>query len=194
MRLEKQFAESEDEDEAPELQFREFTTGDGELVKRTIAAQLRDGATGRLNVLAPPDYGRLAETIYSDAEVPLKSSPLKGVTLSALAGVGGAGGSISMLQIFHSGVTPSEAAVSVLFVAGTMIVMGAANAVRRAVEAGLEQKLLRVMGATEARVVGAVRDSAAKEKRTKKRRKRAQTATAEHTQGQLNNSQEVGAA
>jgi hypothetical protein len=61
----------------------------------------------------------------------------------------------------------TEASVSVLFVAGAMIILGAANAVRRAVESGLEHKLLKVFGMTEGRIVGQTRNDAAKQMRVK---------------------------
>jgi hypothetical protein len=171
------FSERKDGDEAPELRVRGFTEGNSELVIRTIATQLRDGATGRLPVSMLPAIESLAEAIYRDADVPVVSSPLKGVTLSNL--VAGAG-SVSVVQIFHSGVTPAEATGSVLFIAGTMIILGAANAVRRAIEAGLEQKLLKVLGFTqEVKDFGRLRDSNSRQKRTKTRTTQAQPAMAE---------------
>lgn len=49
-----------------------------------------------------------------------------------------------------------------------MVTTSAANGVRQPVEAGLEQKLLKIFGATEAtRAVGDVKNTAAKEKRAK---------------------------
>jgi hypothetical protein len=133
LRLGYEFEELEDEYDSPQLQLREYRIIDGEVLKRTIAAQLRAGTTGRIDPINPPNYEGLADSIYRNAEIPLRLSPLKGVTLSSLLG---ATGSAGMLQLFHSGVTPTEAALSVLFVAGTMIVFGAADVVRRAVEAG----------------------------------------------------------
>lgn len=78
-RLEAEFAEFADEDEAPELQLREFKQGGDELVKQTIAMHLQDGVVGRIRLKFLVQYDALAATIYKHAEIPIKSSPLSGV-------------------------------------------------------------------------------------------------------------------
>lgn len=158
--------DSEDEDEASELQVRDFTMGGGDLVIQNIASLLRSGVTGRLTHEQIPNYNRFAETIYNHAEIPVKSSPLNGVTLSTL--VGGTG-SVGILELFHSGVSPTEAALSVLFAGGALIVMGTADAVRRAVATGVEQRLLGFFGVKEHGKVVSRRTRAANEKRAKKK-------------------------
>jgi hypothetical protein len=90
-----------------------------------------------------PDYFETASIILEEVEIPVRASPLQGATLAPL--IGGSG-SIGLLEVFHNGVSAADAAISVLFVAGAMIVLGTANAVRRALEAGIESKLLRVFG------------------------------------------------
>ena len=50
-----------------------------------------------------------------------------------------------------------EASISVLFVAGSMVIFGAAKGVARALEQGLEQKLLKIFGVAQERTVAARR-------------------------------------
>jgi hypothetical protein len=87
--------------------------------------------------------------------LPVRNSALKGSTLASL--ISGGGGTVGIIEIFHTGVTPAEALVSVVFVAGATILLGAANAVRRALEAGLELKLQRLFGMQDAQVIARLR-------------------------------------
>jgi hypothetical protein len=142
---------SPEKSDIPELQLRDLAAGDMELVKMTLVQHLKAGAVGEVikfpypgpPELDLPNYPALAAAIFETAEIPVRNSPLKGTTLAALVS---SSSSISILEVAHSGVTATEAIVSVLFIAGTMIVLGAANAVRRAIEAGLEHKLLLIFG------------------------------------------------
>ena len=103
------------------------------------------------------DYFKEASIIRETAEIPVKASPLQGTTLTTLLG---GSGTAAVLEVFHNGVTPAEATVSILFVAGAMIFLGTANAVRRALEAGLERKLLRTFGVEPDNTIAKNRDQA----------------------------------
>lgn len=165
-----EFAEFEDEDkdELGELHINEAKFGKGELIKQMIVMHLVSGLEELPSRSLLIRFEDLAEAIYEKAEIPVKSSPINGVTLSSLVGGAGVAG---VLQLFHSGVTPGEAVITVLFLAGTMVILGAANGVRRALDAGLEQKVLKVFGATDdAKYVGNDRDWQAKRKRIARRR------------------------
>jgi hypothetical protein len=97
------------------------------------------------------NYRNVASDIIERAEIPVKGSPLKGATLAALSGVSGA----SILELFHSGVPLQEACITILFLASTPIIFGAAKGVARAVEEGLEQKVLKLFGVAEHRAAKA---------------------------------------
>ena len=103
------------------------------------------------------NYRNVASNIIESAEIPVRASPLKGVTLGALAG-----GGVSILNLIHSGIGLEEASISVLFAAGTMVIWGAAKGVARALEHGLEQKLLKIFGVAQVRTVAARRVAGAK--------------------------------
>ena len=119
---------------------RDFSVNSAIDVIFLLSRHLKAGIIGQLS---EPHYLNIASAILEAAELPVRSSPLQGTTLASLIG---ASGSVAVLQIFHNGVSPAEAVVSVLFLAGAMIVLGTANAVRRALEAGLERKLLHAFG------------------------------------------------
>lgn len=93
----------------------------------------------------PPNVAEFVVEVCASAEIPVQSSPLNGVTLTGLLG---AGGTASVIHLFQSGVTIQQAAVAVVFVGGSMIVLGAAAAVNRAVSEGLELWLKARFGGT----------------------------------------------
>jgi hypothetical protein len=111
-------------------------------------------------MLAISDYSALSLRIIETAEIPVRASPLKGTTLATLGG-----GSYTILELFHSGVSLQEASTAVVFVAGAMIVFGVADAVGRALAAGVEDKLLKIFGLGKERTVGALRNISTKAKR-----------------------------
>jgi hypothetical protein len=137
----------------PVLEMRDYRPGNISIIDTLLAWHLRAGRIGPFGS-DDADYFKAASIIRETAEIPVKFSPLRGETLTSLLGVGSAG----VLEIFHNGVTPAEAIVSVVFVAGAMILLGTANAVRRAIEAGLERKLLITFGVDQAKAIAEVRE------------------------------------
>jgi hypothetical protein len=100
-RLERELAESEDYDGySPDLQLRDFIEGGKVSVETALSWHLKIGAVGRFSMLDLPDYDSLASAIFNTAEVPVKTSPLKGITL---AGLVGGSSSVSLIEILHSG-------------------------------------------------------------------------------------------
>jgi hypothetical protein len=164
-------ARLDDPDEAPTLEIRDFLPDGRSAVVNILAWHLRAGRT------MPPkdadrakytmDYIQTAQSILA-AEVPLRTSPLHSMSLGSLVGGSGV---VGVLEIFHSGVSPAEAAVSVLFVAGAIIVLGTANAVRRALEAGVETKLLAVFGVERDKHVSDERETIARRAKAAQRKK-----------------------
>jgi len=150
-----------------ELEIQDYVPNGQSVFLTTLAWHLKAGRA------TPPedatyddyviDYFGAAQNILLQAELPVRASPLQGVSLSTLLGSGGA---IGVMKLFHRGVTPAEAAVSVLFVAGAMIVFGTANAVRRALEVGVEQKLLSVFGIDRDLLISEKREAVARQERT----------------------------
>jgi hypothetical protein len=178
--LEAELATSEDDSDSPGLEARGFTTGGKELLETALTWHLRSGTVGRLSMFDLSNYRNVALDIIETAEIPVTASPLKGATLAALAGGGGA----SILDLFHSGVGMEEAGISILFLAGTVVIFGAAKGVARALEKGLEQKVLQMFGVTQQRTVSARRVAGAITPRVSRRR--AKTAsTVEETQAQV---------
>jgi hypothetical protein len=150
------FGALKDENYDADLELRDFRQGDKQLVVSSLALHLKSGFRSQFqDNLDLPNYEKLASDITETALIPVRYSPLQGRTFASL--IGGSG-SVSLLEVFHTGVSPAEAVVSVLFVAGAMIVFGAANAVRRAVEAGVEYKLLAAFWVKEEKVIAASRD------------------------------------
>ena len=163
-----ELAEGEDDDCRTRLEIRDIAEGDRSLLESALVFHFKAGGTGSINLEDPPNYGRLATLILENAEIPVRASPLKGETLASL--ISGGGGTLGLIEIFHTGVTPTEAMVSVAFVAGATILLGAANAVRRAVEAGLELKLQSLFGLPDLRVIASGRTQATVNRRAKTRK------------------------
>jgi hypothetical protein len=168
-------ADFDDDVGPPTLELRDFTPTNTSIVDTLLAWHLKVGLIGPFG-LDDPDYFKVASIIRDTAEIPVKTSPLKGITLTTLLG---GGGSAAVLEVFHNGVTPAEATVSVLFVAGAMILLGTANAVRRAVEAGLERKLLLIFGVEPDKTIAKDREHALRSNKATSRAKeeRARSAT-----------------
>jgi hypothetical protein len=139
----------DDDSGPPVLEMRDYRPANISIIDTLLAWHLRAGRIGPFGS-DDADYFKAASIIRDAAEIPIQLSPLKGETLTSLLG---SGGTAAVLEIFHNGVTPAEAIVSVLFVAGAMILLGSANAVRRAVEAGLERKLLITFGVNQAKEI-----------------------------------------
>jgi hypothetical protein len=91
-----------------------------------------------------------AKNIFTQYEVPVHESPLKGTTLATILS---SGGGLSMIQLFAHGVSPLDAAIAVIFASASMIVIGAADAVRRATSAAIEERLRSVFGVPAEREV-----------------------------------------
>jgi hypothetical protein len=111
----------------PALEMRDFQPANVAIVDTLLAWHLRAGRIGPFGS-DDADYFKAASIIRDTAEIPVKTSPLQGATLTTLLG---GSGTAAVLELLHNGVTPAEAIVSVLFVAGAMIVLGGANACPR---------------------------------------------------------------
>jgi hypothetical protein len=159
--LERELAEDADSPDLPQLQLRDFIAGGKELLETALSWHLRTGTVGRMSMLDLPDYSALASNIVATAEIPVTESPLKGATLASLIG-----SSLGLMELFHSGVTPTEAVVSVLFVQGAMIIFGLTDAVLRS---DLEPKLAKVFGRGKDRAIGAARSTNDRRMRRKRR-------------------------
>jgi len=149
-------ADFDDDVGPPPLELRDFQPTNTSLFDTVLAWHLKVGMIGPFGQ-DDADYFKEASIIRETAEIPVKASPLQGTTLTTLLG---GSGTAAVLEVFHNGVTPVEATVSVLFVAGAMILLGTANAVRRALEAGLERKLLRTFGVEPDKTIAKNRDQA----------------------------------
>jgi hypothetical protein len=132
---------------------RGFSTGGTEILIGALVWHLRSATQGSLSFSDAYNYNEIALQIVNYAELPVKSSPLKGITLGALVG----GGSATLLDLARPGVSLEEALVSVLVIAGTIVIFGASKGVARGLEAGLEQKILEKLGVGGQRRVAAKR-------------------------------------
>jgi hypothetical protein len=176
--LEAELTTTQEDSNSPELELRGLTTGGKEILETALTWHLQSGTVGQMSMFDLSNYSNVALEIIETAEIPVTASPLKGATLAALAG-----GGATILNLFHSGVGVTEASISILFLAGTMIIFGAAKGVARALEAGLEQKVLKMFGVQRQRIVSARREVAVKTARGS-RQARSPTPTKE-TEAQL---------
>jgi hypothetical protein len=86
--------------------------------------------------------------VFEHYEVPFVESPLRGTTLNSLI----SGGTLALMQLYlHQ--SPLDAAIAVLYTSGAIIILGAADAVRRAVSAAIEERLRSVLGVPMERTV-----------------------------------------
>ncbi len=159
--LEAELEASEEHSYLAGLELRGFAVGGIELLETTLSWQLRAGTVGRLSMFDLSNYRNVALDIIETAEIPIKASALKGSTLATLATLAGASGT-GILELFNSSANIEHACISVIFFAGTIVLFGAARGLSRALEAGLEQTVLKLFGVTEQRQVGARRAAATK--------------------------------
>jgi hypothetical protein len=98
--------------------------------------------------IAPDSEGiqELALVLFSSVEIPVRNSPIRGVTLGSLLSSGGLSGMIALGKI-----DLEHASIAVLFGAGTIIIFGAAKGVATALERGLDRRVSRALSVTTKR-------------------------------------------
>jgi len=85
-------------------------------------------------------FQELSLILFSSVEIPVRNSPVRGVTLGSMLSSGSLTGLVALGKI-----DVEQAGIAVLFGAGTIIIFGAAKGVANALERGLDRRLSRAL-------------------------------------------------